>query len=83
MSTKIHPFGGWSHTPELIRTALDQSLKSLKTTQVDIYYLHAPDHTIPFEETLKGINDLYKEGKFKRVGGLAAIERKATDRFCA
>lgn len=36
--------------------------------QVDIYYLHAPDHSIPFEETLDGINKLYQQGSFKRFG---------------
>jgi aflatoxin B1 aldehyde reductase len=29
---------------------------------------HAPDHSTPFEETLKGVNDLYKEGKFEIFG---------------
>ena len=35
---------------------------------VDIFYLHAPDRNTPFEVTMKGVNDLYKEGKFKRFG---------------
>ncbi len=33
-----------------------------------MWYLHGPDRTTPFEVTLKGVNDLYKEGKFKRFG---------------
>lgn len=36
--------------------------------QIEIYYLHGPDRTTPYEETLKGVNDLYKEGKFKVFG---------------
>ena len=35
---------------------------------LDLWYLHGPDRTTPYEITLKGINDLYKEGKFKRFG---------------
>lgn len=33
-----------------------------------MYVTHAPDRTTPFEETLKAVNDLYKEGKFKHFG---------------
>lgn len=36
--------------------------------QVDIYYLHAPAKDTPYEDTLSGINQLYKEGKFERFG---------------
>lgn len=32
---------------------------------MDIYYLHAADRSTPFKETLKAMDDLYKEGKFK------------------
>ena len=33
-----------------------------------MWYLHAPDRTVPYEVTLKAVNELYKEGKFKRFG---------------
>lgn len=36
--------------------------------QVDVYYIHAPDRRIPFEDTLAGINELYKAGAFRRFG---------------
>lgn len=36
--------------------------------QVDIYYIHAPDNRVPFEDTLAGINELYKTGVFRRFG---------------
>jgi aryl-alcohol dehydrogenase-like predicted oxidoreductase len=36
-------------------------------SQVDIYYFHAPDTTVPIEESLSAIDEIYKEGKFKRV----------------
>ncbi|KAK0647003.1 aflatoxin B1 aldehyde reductase member 3 [Cercophora newfieldiana] len=44
------------------------SLKKLKTDQVDVYYIHGPDRRVPFKETLEGINELYKQGAFKRFG---------------
>ena len=33
-----------------------------------MWYLHGPDRTTPYEVTMKTVNDLYKEGKFKRFG---------------
>ena len=33
-----------------------------------MWYLHAPDRTTPYEVTLGAIDQLYKEGKFKRFG---------------
>ena len=39
---------------------LNESLGSLQTSAVDIFYLHMPDHNIPIEETLKGVDQLYK-----------------------
>jgi len=33
-----------------------------------MWYLHAPDRTTPYDITFKAINDLYKEGKFNRLG---------------
>ena len=33
-----------------------------------MWYLHGPDRKTPYEETLRAVNELYKEGKFKRFG---------------
>jgi len=41
---------------------LHLNLDSLKTPCMDIFYLHAPDHNTPLEETLGGVQQLY-EGK--------------------
>ncbi|OBZ74930.1 Aflatoxin B1 aldehyde reductase member 3 [Grifola frondosa] len=57
-----------SHSPEDLRHYLDVSLKALNTNQLDMWYLHGPDRTTPYEVTLKAVNELYKEGKFKRFG---------------
>ncbi|KAH8093056.1 NADP-dependent oxidoreductase domain-containing protein, partial [Cristinia sonorae] len=77
METKLYPnvsgsrYSGTlkiSHSPEDLRKFLDISLETLKTDSVDIWYLHAPDRTTPYEVTFKAVNELYKEGKFKRLG---------------
>ncbi len=41
---------------------------SVARSSIDMWYLHGPDRTTPYEDTLRGVNDLYKEGKFKRFG---------------
>ncbi|PPQ66846.1 hypothetical protein CVT26_009625 [Gymnopilus dilepis] len=38
------------------------------SSSLEMWYLHAPDHTVPYEVTLKAVNDLYREGYFKRFG---------------
>lgn len=43
------------------------SKKLLAVEQVDVYYVHAPD-LVPLEDTLAGINEIYKEGWFRRFG---------------
>ncbi|KAJ7173420.1 Aldo/keto reductase [Mycena filopes] len=73
METKLYPFPGLpavtgSHTPENLRTYLKMSLKELNTDKLEMWYLHGPDRSVPYEETLRGVNELYKEGLFKRFG---------------
>ncbi|KAI0034793.1 Aldo/keto reductase [Vararia minispora EC-137] len=57
-----------THEPEDLRKFLDASLKALSIDQLEMWYLHGPDRKVPYEVTLKAVNDLYKEGKFKRFG---------------
>jgi aflatoxin B1 aldehyde reductase len=57
-----------THSPEHLRIGLDASLKALQTEKVDMWYMHAPDRTTPYDVTFKAINDLHKEGKFDRLG---------------
>src|SRR5208283_5475807 len=44
---------------------LENSLKRLQTTYVDLYYAHCIDPTTPLEETLKTFTMLVKEGKIR------------------
>lgn len=58
----------YDHSAGDIRRSTQESLDALQTNEVDLLYLHAPDREIPFEETMKAINEEYQQGHFKRFG---------------
>ncbi|KAJ6580794.1 Aldo/keto reductase [Mycena capillaripes] len=72
METKMYPRPGQeitgSHLPEDLRKFLLMSLKALNTDKIEMWYLHGPDRSIPYEVTLKAVDELYREGYFKRFG---------------
>lgn len=68
IATKWYPRQPGQHKPEVIKEQLNISLKELETDSVDIFYLHAADRSVPFEETLEAVNELHKEGKFVQLG---------------
>lgn len=52
---------------DVIKNAQD-SLDRVGIKQFDILYIHAPDTSVPFEETLAGINEVHQKGIFRRFG---------------
>ncbi|KAL2787240.1 NADP-dependent oxidoreductase domain-containing protein [Aspergillus keveii] len=68
LATKWYPLTPGDHKPNIIRKNLELSLLELGTNQVDIFYLHAPDRSVPFAESLEAVNELYQEGKFAQLG---------------
>lgn len=68
IATKCFPHEAGLHSPERLKATLNKSLKELGTNCVDIFYLHAPDRSVPFEDTLKACDELFKEGKFVTLG---------------
>jgi aryl-alcohol dehydrogenase-like predicted oxidoreductase len=51
-----------------IVTAIEASLKRLKTDWIDLYQVHRPDTLTPIEETLRALDDLVRAGKVRYVG---------------
>jgi len=51
-----------------IMSAVEDSLKRLKTDWIDLYQLHQPDPLTPIEETLSALDDLVRQGKVRYVG---------------
>lgn len=69
--------------PEDMRAGLEDSLRALSSESVDVWYLHAPDRSVPIAETLACVNELYRAGKFKRwgVSNFMAWEGMLTSHF--
>lgn len=53
---------------ESIESDVRESLEMLKTDVIDIYFLHRDDTSIPVEEIMPVLNDLYESGKVKFIG---------------
>jgi len=68
IATKANPGDGKTLSRESVRHQLETSMKKMNADCIDLFYLHWPCMDAPLEETLECVNELYKEGKFKRFG---------------
>lgn len=68
LATKIYPEEPGMHEPSRLRKLITTSLNELGSDSVDIFYLHAPDRSVPYEDTMAEVDKFYHEGKFKRLG---------------
>jgi aryl-alcohol dehydrogenase-like predicted oxidoreductase len=75
-----------------IMTAVDNSLRRLRTDHIDLYQIHRPDPTTDIEETLSALSDLIHSGKVRAIGSSAMppsdiieaqwiAERRGLERF--
>ncbi|MGE0096327.1 MAG: aldo/keto reductase [Alphaproteobacteria bacterium] len=51
-----------------IMTAVEASLKRLRTDWIDLYQIHRPDPLTPLEETVRAMDDLVRQGKVRYLG---------------
>jgi len=51
-----------------VKQQCNDSLAALGVKSVDIYYIHSPDITVDYDETLSALDELHREGKFKEFG---------------
>lgn len=70
-----------------IISAVEASLRRLRTDWIDLYQQHRPDPLTPIEETLRALDDLVRQGKIRYVGcsNLApwqVVEAQWTARQC-
>lgn len=68
IASKIMPVQPGDHAPRRLIRAWDASLSNLGVASTDIFYLHAPDRATNFEETLEAVDQMHRDGKFKKLG---------------
>ncbi len=68
--------------PERIRAEVEESLARLGTDRLDLLYLHAPDRTIPIEESAGELARLLEAGTARAIG-LSNARLDELDRFAA
>ena len=51
-----------------IMSAVEASLRRLKTDWIDLYQMHRMDSHTPIEETLRALDDLIRQGKLRYIG---------------
>lgn len=61
------PYGDWGSKKYLI-ASLDQSLRRMGLSYVDIFYHHRPDPNTPLEETMDALAHIVRSGKALYVG---------------
>ena len=65
--------------PEHLRAACEASLKRLRRERIDLYQLHAPDPSVPLENSIGELVRLRGEGKIRHIGvsnvSVAELER--------
>jgi len=61
----VNSFG--NHRKSMV-SAVEASLKRLKTDYIDLYWLHAWDFTTPVDEVMRAFDDLVRSGKILYAG---------------
>ena len=62
-------FGGAGRgRPEVLRGEIEQSLRSLRTDRIALYYLHRVDPDTPLEVSLAAIKEYQDRGKIRHIG---------------
>jgi pyridoxine 4-dehydrogenase len=54
--------------PELLKQAVDGSLKRLRLDRIDLYQLHTVDPKVPIEQSLGAIKEMQDAGKIRHAG---------------
>lgn len=65
--TSLKPLVGGDQNADAGDAATDAMQKSTQG-YVDLFYLHAPDHSVPIAETLAGVDAVHRAGRFRRFG---------------
>jgi len=61
------PNAAGNHRKNMMQS-VEASLRRLQTDYIDLYWVHAWDQITPVEETMRGLDDLVRQGKVLYVG---------------
>lgn len=51
-----------------VMASIEKSLQRLQTDFVDVYLVHWPDSEVPFDETMRALDDIVQQGKARYIG---------------
>jgi aryl-alcohol dehydrogenase-like predicted oxidoreductase len=54
--------------PERLKECCEGSLRRLRLERIDVYQLHAPDASVPLEDSLGALKELQDDGKIRHIG---------------
>lgn len=54
--------------PAYVKKSVEESLRRLGMDDIDLYYQHMPDPTVPIEETVGAMSELVQNGKVRFLG---------------
>lgn len=63
---------------ETMKRHLDESLVSLRTSKIDLYYVHSPDGITPISESVTALEEMRKAGKIDMIG-LSNVSRSQVE----
>jgi aryl-alcohol dehydrogenase-like predicted oxidoreductase len=73
---------GFDASPKYMKLAVENSLRRLKTDEIDLYYAHRIDPNVPVEEMVGAMAKLVQEGKVRFLG-LSEASPNSLRRACA
>ncbi|EIW75850.1 Aldo keto reductase [Coniophora puteana RWD-64-598 SS2] len=70
VDTKAYPVTPGDAAPVKLRESLNTSIRVLGPygRRIRVFFLHVPDRSVPFEETLSEVDKMYRDGLFEEFG---------------
>ncbi|KAI9436135.1 aflatoxin B1-aldehyde reductase [Lactarius psammicola] len=68
VDTKIWPVNPGDHSAARLKELVQESVTALNGVKIRTLYLHKPDRSVPFAETVGAVDELHKQGLFENFG---------------
>ena len=83
IDTKVFPVTPGGHASAQLKETFKSSLEALGPHKIRVFYLHIPDRSVPFEDTLRAVDELFKAGHlcvFRRLSSFYNPDQLSTAR---